>query len=315
MERIFCTIITRSHMAWALALLDSLRQYDAQLPFAILVTDDDGSVRAKAGAISGVEVLSLTDLAYMPLGLGIAERYAQQSDELRWSMKGVLMEHLLQRYQKVIYGDCDLHFFHDPAWLWKGLETSNMLLTPHWRSSSADVDRGNFDLLFVEGLYNAGFVGASRGALNALRLWAANCLAVCVKDGARGQFVDQTHLNILPIYFEGIQVLKHRGCNVANWNTVECARSIDAQGQVLIAGQWPVVFIHFTRSMIDGIISGEDGTLLPHVTTLRDRLLQNGYAQDIIEASQARIAARTAPPKNTLRTRIGAVVRAVRGKH
>lgn len=315
MERVFCTIITRSHMAWALALFDSLRQYDPDMPFAILVTDEDGSTRAKVAAVKGVELITLHDLAYMPLGRGIAERYARQSDELRWSMKGVLMEHLLQRYQKVIYGDCDLHFFHDPAWLWKELEGSTMLLTPHWRSSQADVDRGNFDLLFVEGLYNAGFVAASRGAMGALRLWASNCLSVCEKDGARGQFVDQTHLNILPIYFDDIQVLKHRGCNVANWNMVECARSIGEHGQVLIAGRWPVVFIHFTRSMIDGIVSGEDGALLPHVTTLRDRLLQNGYALDIIESSRARITARTAPAKNTLRMRIGAVVRSVRGKN
>lgn len=315
MGRIFCTVITRSHLAWALALLDSLRQYDAQLPFAILVTDDDGTVRGKAGALEGVEVLGLADLAYAPLGRGIAERYAHQSDELRWSMKGVLMEYLLQRYEKVIYGDCDLHFFSDPAWLWKELDTSGILLSPHWRSSRAEVDRGNFDLLFVEGLYNGGFVAASRNGIPALHRWASNCLSVCVKDGTRGHYVDQTHLNLLPVYFEGVHVLKHRGCNVANWNTVECARSYAPSGEVLIDGRWPVVFIHFTRSMIDGIISGEDGTLLPHVTTLRDRLLANGYGQDIIEASQVRIAARTAPSKATIRMRLGSLVRAVRGKN
>jgi hypothetical protein len=44
------------------------------------------------------------------------------------------------------------------------------------------------------------------------------------KDPSHGQFVDQTHLNLLPIYFDHVKILKHRGCNVANWKQVECRR-------------------------------------------------------------------------------------------
>ena len=82
------------------------------------------------------------------------------------------------RYNKVIYGDCDLHFFTDPAWLWKELDTAHVLLSPHWRSSVATIDRPNFDLLYVGGLYNGGFVAASKAGVPALVAWGENCAQV-----------------------------------------------------------------------------------------------------------------------------------------
>jgi hypothetical protein len=42
-DRCFCTIITQSHVGWALALATSLRQWDADLPFVILITDVDAA--------------------------------------------------------------------------------------------------------------------------------------------------------------------------------------------------------------------------------------------------------------------------------
>lgn len=312
-ERCFCTIITRSHLGWALALADSLRQWDSALPFTILITDVDSAEGIDMGGRSNTSIVVLNELMHRPLCRAITTKYAEQSDELRWSMKPVLMAHLLERYTKVIYGDCDLHFYSDPAWLWKELDTSNVLLSPHWRSAVATVDRPNFDLLYVGGLYNGGFVAASRGGVPALDAWAANCAEVCIKDFTQGQYVDQTHLNLLPVYFDGVQVLKHRGCNVANWNMVECAREADVDGTVLINGTYPIVFIHFTRSMIDGIVSGVDGLLMPHLVVLRDRLLAAGFPKDVVAESERRLAEKNAPPDTSVRGRLGRAMKRVTG--
>lgn len=312
-EKCFCTIITHSHLGWALALADSLRQWDSTLPFTILITDVDGSAGIDVGGRANTTVMVLNELMHRPLCQAITTKYAEQSDELRWSMKPVLMAHLLERNTKVIYGDCDLHFYSDPAWLWKELDTSNVLLSPHWRSAVATVDRPNFDLLYVGGLYNGGFVAASRGGVAALDAWGANCAEVCIKDFTQGQYVDQTHLNLLPVYFEGVQVLKHRGCNVANWNLVECERKADADGIVRINGTYPIVFIHFTRSMIDGIVSGVDGLLMPHLVILRDRLLAAGFPKDVIAESERRLAEKNAPPDTSVRGRLGRAMKRVTG--
>ncbi|HRH70951.1 MAG: hypothetical protein JNL43_07135 [Flavobacteriales bacterium] len=288
--RCFCTIITRSHLSWALALVDSVRQFDRALPFCILVTDTETMEPGAIGPIEGVEVLFLKDVAKTGLGRDIATKYADKPDELRWSLKPVLMLHLHQRYTKVIYGDCDLHFFNDPGSLWHELDDADMLLSPHFRSGRATVDRANFAELFVGGLYNGGFVASTHRASAPLTRWAENCLEVCVKDLSKGQYVDQTHLNLLPIYFDRIKVIKHRGCNVANWNMVECRRERSSAGEVLINGVFPIIFIHFTRSTIDGIVSGVDGLLMEHVSILRDRLLAHGSGKDIILAAKERLA-------------------------
>lgn len=312
-EYCFCTIITRSHLGWALALCDSLRQWEAALPFVILVSDVEDAATLDAGGRRGVEFLLLEDMKRTALGSAICTKYAEQSDELRWSLKPVLMLHLLQRARKVMYGDCDLHFYSAPDRLWKELDTATLLLSPHWRSATATVDRANFDLLYVGGLYNGGFVAASRGGEPALEAWGANCLEVCIKDFTQGQYVDQTHLNLLPVYFDGVRVLKHRGCNVANWNMVECARTTMPDGAVLINGVHPIVFIHFTRSMIDGIVSGVDGALMPHLRIFRDRLLAAGFAKDVIADSEHRLAEKNKEPDTSVRARLGRVVKRVTG--
>lgn len=294
-------------------MCDSLRQWDEGLPFVILVSDVGDPAELDLGGRRGIELLKLDDMRHTALGDDIATKYARQSDELRWSMKPVLMMHLLQRYAKVIYGDCDLHFFSDPRWLWGELDAAAVLLSPHWRSAVATVDRPNFDLLYVGGLYNGGFVAASRSGVAALDAWGANCLEVCIKDFTQGQYVDQTHLNLLPVYFDGVEVLKHRGCNVANWNMVECRRVPGPDGTVSINGEFPIVFIHFTRSMIDGIVSGADGLLLPHLITLRDRLLKAGFPKDVIADSERRLAEENKGPDISVRARLGRVMKRVAG--
>ena len=304
-QRCFCTIITRSHLAWALALADSLRVWDPDLPFVILVSDLPDGEEPDLGGLEDIEVVRVADLLHLPMGAAIAAKCADRKDHLRWSLKPVLMEYLHLHHAKVIYGDCDLYFYADPAFIWAELDRADMLLTPHWRSSIATVDRPNFDQLYVGGLYNAGFVASHRRGIPALRHWGGNCLEVCFKDFTKGQCDDQAHLNLLPVYFEGVQVLRHRGCNVANWNMVECARTAAADGAVLINGTFPIVFIHFTRSMIDGIVDGTDGLLMPHLRILRDRLLEAGFGRDVIADSERRLAEKNKEPATSVRARLG----------
>jgi hypothetical protein len=292
MEKAFCTIITRSHLPWALAMASSLRDVEPDLPVYVLVTDTIATAFDGTGAVNDVHLLFLSDVAQDELAQRVITTYGSDSNALRWCMKPVLMEHLLRRYGKVVYGDCDLFFFGPLDMIWQGLDTWSVLLTPHWRSARVGVDRPNFDLLYVGGLYNAGFVAAQRAGLPALRSWAENCLGLCVKDFTIGQCDDQAHLNLLPVYFEDVGIVRHRGCNVANWNMVECKRTRGPHGAVLINGVDPVVFIHFTRSTIDGIVRGDDPLLMPHVEQLRDRLLHHGHGVDIVAQAQERIVAR-----------------------
>ena len=108
-------------------------------------------------------------------------------------------------------------------------------------------------------------MASAHSGVCALDWWARNCLAICEKDPCKGQFVDQSHLNLLPVFFEGVYILSHRGCNVANWNQLECRREKQVDGSVIINHTYPIVFIHFTKSTVRGILHGEDDKLLPYL--------------------------------------------------
>lgn len=96
--------------------------------------------------------------------------------------------------------------------------------------------------------------------------WANACEFICIKDTAKGMFYDQVHLNLLPVYFEHVGIARHKGCNVANWNMVECKRSLNKDGaSVIIAGEFEIIFIHFSQSTINGIENGTDPLLRPYL--------------------------------------------------
>ncbi len=267
----FCTIVTQSHIPWAMALHESLTAFDPEVDFHVLVTDAPEPA-IPDGAQGHITMHDLSAVDDGGLGTAMQKEYGDDPDALRWSLKPVFMQKLMATSDRVLYGDCDLYFFGDYRFLVDELEVSSVLLTPHWRCSRISDDAYNFRLLFTEGLYNAGFVGASHWGRDALDHWAKNSLASCKDDRRNGIYDDQTHLNLLPVMFDGVHVVKHRGCNVANWNQVECRRVKREDGSVWINDRDPIVFIHFTESLARGVLSDLDPHLRPHLRRFHDAL-------------------------------------------
>jgi hypothetical protein len=266
----FCTIITAEYIPYALALHQSLSTFGDDVQLHVLVTDPPDGFKDKIETNHpGIFILNKEELCNSGIGKALFDKYYHSNIHVfRWCIKPVLIRYLLQekKYQKVIYTDADIRFYSDYHFLLEDLDTCNVLLTPHWRSSDPHADLPNFEILYTSGLYNGGFTGANQIGVAALEWWAMACEFICIKDTSKGMFYDQTHLNLLPIYFDKIGIVKHRGCNVANWNMVECKRSLSEDGQsILIAGQYPIVFIHFSKSTIDGIVSGVDPLLRPYL--------------------------------------------------
>jgi lipopolysaccharide biosynthesis glycosyltransferase len=179
----------------------------------------------------------------------------------------VLLKYLIKElnYQKALYLDCDLFFYNSFDFLFEKLNDSRAILTPHWRSTDPNMDSINFQDLLQDGLYNGGFIGVNKEAIEILDWWAMVCEYSCVKQKEKGYFDDQGYLNILPVKFDAVEIIKHRGCNLASWNQLECKRTLNEKGEVLINNNYPVVFIHFTDGTIKAILNGEDSLLKPHL--------------------------------------------------
>ena len=93
----FCTIITSSHLPYACALFDSLRQYDKCISFNVLVVDDENT---ETDETEGMLFHSLENIANRSaVGKQICNSYDKpdMQDKLRWSLKPVFINYLFDQ--------------------------------------------------------------------------------------------------------------------------------------------------------------------------------------------------------------------------
>ncbi len=247
-----CTIITANYLPYAMALLESVRSFEKDVHFNILISDMDGQSFNQQLSDRHTFFHFADEVCKTGISEQIRNKYqSSDHDAFRWSSKPLFINHLIQEhgYERVLYFDCDIYIFDAFRFLFDALKTHAVLLTPHWRTKEPDADPEEYRFLFNHGLYNAGFVGANRLGTEAMDWWARCCLHSCARGSFEGEYVDQSILNLMPVYFEGVHVLRHKGCNVAIWNRHECKRVMQDDGSVLIDNVYPVVFIHFSAGI------------------------------------------------------------------
>jgi hypothetical protein len=275
-----CTVITPDHLPWALTLARSLHRHGT-LELAVLVVDGlrkldlSAARRVLGGRPPYIQLYGLADLWHEKPVRATALRHANSADRLRWSLKSAFSLHLLAQAEKVLFLDCDVHFYGDYQFILDRLEQTAILLTPHWRRIWPPAAGPSGELLaqFTDGLFNAGFVGTRRGAEEFLRWWNTVCNWRCDNAPAEGLYADQRYLDLVPVVFaDRAAVLEHRGCNVAIWNRVENRRETIG-GEVRINGRWPIVFIHVTKYLLQ-VCERFDPALAPYVAQFRRELSQ-----------------------------------------
>ncbi|WNH11624.1 hypothetical protein [Thalassobellus suaedae] len=286
MKNIICTIITANYVHYALALHDSFLRFDSETEYCIFISSGEIDKTLKEIVLSrGILIYYTKDFRGNNLAQELEEKYSvTNQDAYRWGMKSILILKLLEKgYNKVIYVDCDICFFNRFDFLWDELELNNILLSPHWRCSNPKIDLKNFRHNFLDGIFNGGFIGATKGGTAALTYWAELCLHNCEVNRDAGYYVDQRYLDILPTRFDNVGHITHKGCNVANWNIVDCKRVLQKDGNVLINNSEAIIFIHFTNSLFKGAYVWNDDTLLiPYIELYRDIVLKY-HNKDIIQ--------------------------------
>lgn len=254
----FCTISTYSHLYKVYALAESLQKQGHQFLLDVLVTDS----KAKIDFVN-CKFWSLNEISTTDTSKKIIAKYNQHADKLRWSLKPVFISHLLNTAAKsVIYLDNDLYFFSGYQFLFDLLQQHSFLLTPHYYKHNTLNQQNWLEANFRVGLYNAGFVGANTAALPTLQWWADCCLYRCEKNFWRGLFDDQKYLDLVPVIDENAYVIRHKGCNVASWNSETNRRSL-INNEIAINQIFPLVFVHFNAFTIREIVEGRDAVLQP----------------------------------------------------
>ncbi len=249
----FCTVSNTDYLYRVLALHQSLNKQTIKARLHVLITDE--GLFDKSKFPDTILFYSLSQLKEQPYGTAILEKYSGERDKLRWCMKPVFMHYLLDKglADSVLYVDNDVFFFEPFFSLYDYVGHCGVWLTPHWRCMDPFKDAHVFKDSFKDGMFNAGFVGASRTGKNILEWWAMANSYCCEKNRPEGLWDDQKYLDMLPVRFANVGIVRHMGCNVAVWNKQDCKRELGINGSVIINGEYPIVFVHFTNDTMEDI--------------------------------------------------------------
>ena len=246
-------------MPFVETLFASLRKQEANVTLHVLVTDDN----FRNPLTEGLHIHALSQVKDDLMIDRIMHQYQGNNNHLRWALKPVFIRHLLKNHDAIIYVDNDICFFHPFHFLFEQLKTASILLTPHWFNLHPYPNPENFDTNFQIGLFNAGFIGASRQGISFLEWWAEACLYRMERNEPDGFYDDQRFLDMSLLVDENATIVRHRGCNVGSWNMHQNKR-VAINGKLLIDGKYPIVFIHFNHETIKHILNGNDAPLLPY---------------------------------------------------
>jgi hypothetical protein len=171
--------------------------------------------------------------------------------ELCTAVKGQMLCKLLHEgAEKVIYLDPDIALLDDLTAIERLLDQYSIILTPHQiepddeRAAILDNEIGSLK----HGVYNLGFLavaGTAEGRRFA-RWWRDRLLAFCFDDIPNGLFTDQRWCDHVPVFFDGVHILRDAGYNVASWNLSRRPITIEQDGTICAAGQ-RLRFFHFTK--------------------------------------------------------------------
>ena len=261
----FFTICSANYLPYARTLHASLMKAMPGARLVVFLADEiDGRFDAAALPFEVVEARALE----CPHFWDMAARY--DIVEFNTAIKPFCFQHLLKQadLDEVVYLDPDVFVisaFEELDALLAAPETS-IVLTPH---STAPLDDGrNPDdvQMMKAGAYNLGFCAVRRSASADafLTWWGARLVDNCRVAAHEALFVDQKFCDLVPAYFDGVRILRHKGYNAAYWNlasrpvTKSSAITDEASG-VWRAGADPLRFFHFS-----GVAPGDRSVFSRH---------------------------------------------------
>ena len=214
------TICSNNYLAQAKVLGDSLQKVNPNYNFKIFLCDKfDAAINYNT---IGHEVIEIESFA--PEISDLAEKY--HIIELNTAMKPRVIEFLFEylKAEKVVYLDPDIFVNHSLSELENYLDHYSILLTPHVNTPiPLDGMQPSESLFLNYGIYNLGFIALQNDEnSNALVKWWKNTtytqgfVSVC-----NGLFVDQLPMNLAPLFFKGVKILREMGYNMAPWNLHE----------------------------------------------------------------------------------------------
>ncbi|HEY4155525.1 MAG TPA: hypothetical protein VGM24_08855 [Puia sp.] len=246
------TICSNNYLSQAIVLGNSLKLHEPRFCFLIALVDEKDN-RIDYDSIP-FEVLPVNLI--IPDFDELAQKY--NIIELNTSVKPGVIEFLFLKRSAgtVIYLDPDIRVFAPFTELEEAFSQYGIVLTPHiYTPIPLDGKIPSENLFLNYGIYNLGFLGLKNGGetLKFLKWWKERTYSLGYIRISEGLFVDQLPVNLVPLFFNNVGILKCMGYNMAPWNLHERYLS-RVNGEYFVNDREKLRFFHFSSFIID---SGE----------------------------------------------------------
>lgn len=241
------TICSNNYLAYASVLAASLKKHNPEYRFVLGLVDELCSL-VDYSQYPFDEIITVKDLD-IPYFEAMSKQY--NIIELNTAVKPFYFNHMFQKYPRaghVLYFDPDIEVYAGLHPIQKAFADASILLIPHF--STQHIDQPGIitheTKVLQRGLYNLGFIGLKNTptSLTMVKWWKERLTHYCFINPAKGMFTDQKWIDLVPLYFEDVAVLKRSGCDVAYWNLYEY--QLDVVGGKVMAGDVPLIFYHFS---------------------------------------------------------------------
>lgn len=269
MDTWICTVVTKSYLPRAPTLAQSVKRYHPEMKILVLLVGP-----GEAGYDPGTEpfqAISLEDLPDQPTIWRMAFYY--NTLELCCAVRPFLQEYMLNQLkaEQWLFLDPDIYILGSLEPVFTALEKCAILLTPHQFTPCPPEQAAIWEIstMFNAGIFNGGFLGLrdsipARAFIN----WHKSRLTWFCFMRPPLQFVDQKWLDLVPIYFRQVAILRHPGINAAYWNLHGRRLHLRAEGWRV--DNAPLLLLHY---------SGWDPNIPDVVTKHRPRLRITGWKE------------------------------------
>lgn len=242
--KVIFTICSNNYLAQAIVLADSVKILHPEVHFFIGLVDKRMpglNYEAIHAEIIDVELVE-------PNIKVLAEKF--NIVELNTCVKPSYFRFFFDmlKAEQVTYLDPDTCLFDRMAEVDKALITEDIILTPHIVSPIPMDGKTPEEPLFLNyGVYNLGFIAMKKSDQVDifLKWWNERTYEKGFDRPAMGLFTDQLWINLVPVIFDKVHILKHMGYNMGPWNLHERSLVSTEKGYEIQNGS-PLVFFHFS---------------------------------------------------------------------
>lgn len=297
MKNIIFTICAKNYIGLCDVLHNSIKNYDSNFEFYIIVADELQLSELKQDCIN---ILQAKDILSIDREVWYETAFKYDLTEFCTFLKPYCFQYLfdIKQADKIIYFDPDIFVFNSLKLIWDTLNRVDIFLTPHITTLQVDYtgDLKERNLL-SSGLYNCGFIALrnSESTILFLLWWAKRLLNYCYRNEAESLFTDQKWIDFVPSLFPQDKYLISfdLGYNIAPWNFYErkvfvLKNEFYVKNRLKDNGKsFKLIFAHFSGFDYIGLINNKIVQKNISSLSLRDDLkpLFEIYSKAIVDSS------------------------------